>query len=144
MNLNRGQGCGWSSDRGRGRKNYYFCGGGSNNSNFKSTTRNDNHKAKVSQNKNSKNDEKNDRPMWNNWTLVMCLPYIETLSWSISSLPKEEKRKNVEPNWTNQYNDIDDPSNLTNLDVTDFFETFEETIMMRKIIENSHGHPLKN
>ena len=44
-------------DRGRGRNNYYFCGGRSNHPNFKRTTQNNDHKEKTPQDKNSKGDE---------------------------------------------------------------------------------------
>ena len=54
------------------------------------------------------------------------MSYIETLSWFISSLHRKEKGKSLEANCAYQDNDIFDPSNLTNLDVVDFFETLEE------------------
>ena len=70
-------------------------------------------------------------PIWYDWTLVTCLSYIETVSWFISSFPIEEKKeKNVEANYVYEDNDIFDPSNMSNLDVTDFFETPEEKIVI--------------
>ena len=49
----RGRGC----DRARGRNNYYFRGNHFNHPKFKRTTRNDDHKGKIPQDKNSKGDE---------------------------------------------------------------------------------------
>ena len=56
-NRGRGRGRGRGRDRGRGRNSYYFRGGHSNHPNFKRTTRNDDHKGKAPQGKNSKDDE---------------------------------------------------------------------------------------
>ena len=57
FNHGRDRGRGQGIYHGRGRDNYYYCGGRSNNLNFKRTRRNNDHKVKASQNKHSKSDE---------------------------------------------------------------------------------------
>ncbi|KAA0031676.1 uncharacterized protein E5676_scaffold409G00300 [Cucumis melo var. makuwa] len=63
-------------------------------------------------------------PLWFEWSLDSYLSYIQALSRPLSSLI-EEKGKNVEVNFAYQ-DDVFDPSNMTHLDVADFFESPEK------------------
>ena len=64
--------------------------------------------------------------MWYNQTLVTYLPTSKHLVDLYQTSLEKKIGENVDVNCAYQDSDVFDPSNLTNLDVTNFFETLEE------------------
>ena len=117
----RGRNRGRGRDRGRGISNYTLRG--NNHLDFKKTT-NDDHRRKTPQNKKIKSGENQcfRCGMNGHWTRT-CRTSKHLVDLYQASL--KEKGKNVEVNFAYQ-DDVFDPSNMTHLDVADFFESSEE------------------
>ena len=67
--------------------------------------------------------------MWNDWTWPrVCCTLKHLVDLYQASLEKKKRKKCREASCACQDNDPVDPSNLTSLDVVDFFKALEEKI----------------